>query len=64
MEIEKASVTIGDNVYIGPNAVVVMGCHIGGRVVIGANSFVNKDIPNNTKVFGTPARIVEVLPLI
>jgi len=38
-----------------------MGCHIGNRVVIGANSFVNKDIPDNTKAFGTPARIVNNL---
>jgi len=58
-EIEKASATIGNNVYIGPNVVIAMGCHIGDRVVIGANSFVNKDIPSNTKVFGNPARQVE-----
>ena len=62
-QIEKAPVSIGSNAYIGPNVIVTMGCHIGNRVVIGANSFVNKDIPDNTKVFGTPARIVEVLPL-
>jgi acetyltransferase-like isoleucine patch superfamily enzyme len=61
-EMEKIPVTIGNNVYIGPNVVVAMGCHIGDRVVIGANSFVNKDIPDNTKAFGTPVRIVEVLP--
>jgi acetyltransferase-like isoleucine patch superfamily enzyme len=60
-EIEKAPVKIGNNVYIGPNVVIVMGCHIGDRVVIGANSFVNKNIPENTKAFGTPAKIVEKL---
>jgi len=63
-EIEKAPVTIGNNVYVGPNTVVAMGCHIGNRVVIGANSFVNKDIPDNTKAFGTPAKIIEILPTI
>ncbi len=57
--IEKAPVTIGNNVYIGPNVVIAMRCHIGNRVVIGAISFVNKDIPDNTKAFGTPARIIE-----
>jgi len=57
-EMEKANVVIGNNVYIGPNVVISMGCTIGNRVVIGANSFVNKDIPENTKVFGTPAKII------
>jgi len=56
-DIEKAPVAIGNNVYIGPNAVISMGCHIGNCVVIGANSFVNKDIPANTKAFGTPVEI-------
>jgi len=59
-EIEKAPVTIGNNVYIGPNSIVAMGCHIGSRVVIGASSFVNKDIPDNTKAFGTPAIVIGV----
>jgi acetyltransferase-like isoleucine patch superfamily enzyme len=58
-KMDTASVTIGNNVYIGPNVIISMGCHIGDRVIIGANSFVNKDIPSNTKVFGTPARVIE-----
>ncbi|MCL2156455.1 MAG: acyltransferase [Methanobrevibacter sp.] len=61
LEMEKAPVTIGSNVYIGPNVVISMGCHIGDRVIIGANSFVNKDIPSNTKVFGTPIKIIETI---
>jgi acetyltransferase-like isoleucine patch superfamily enzyme len=56
-EMEKISVSIGNNVYIGPKVVISMGCHIGDRVVIGANSFVNKNIPANTKAFGTPVKI-------
>jgi acetyltransferase-like isoleucine patch superfamily enzyme len=56
-DIEKASVAIGNNVYIGPNAVISMGCQIGDRVIIGANSFVNRDIPANTKAFGVPVEI-------
>jgi acetyltransferase-like isoleucine patch superfamily enzyme len=58
-EIEKAPVVIRSNVYIGPHTIVTMGCQIGDRVIIGANSLVNKDIPANTKAFGTPARIVD-----
>jgi acetyltransferase-like isoleucine patch superfamily enzyme len=60
-EIEKVPVTIGNNVYIGPNVIISMGCHIGDRVIIGANSFVNKDIPSNTKAFGTPAEIKNII---
>ena len=60
-ETEKAPVKIGNNVYIGPNVIISMGCQIGDRVVIGANSFVNKDIPANSKAFGTPAKIIEKL---
>ena len=41
---EYAPVKIGSNVIIHPNSVITMGCIIGDRVVIGANSFVNKDI--------------------
>jgi acetyltransferase-like isoleucine patch superfamily enzyme len=58
-EIEKAPVVIDHHVYIGPNVVIAMGCHIGDHVIIGANSFVNNDIPSNVKVFGTPARVIE-----
>jgi acetyltransferase-like isoleucine patch superfamily enzyme len=58
-DIEKAPVEIGNNVYIGPNVVIAMGCHIGDCAVIGANSFVNRDIPTNSKAFGTPAVIKE-----
>jgi acetyltransferase-like isoleucine patch superfamily enzyme len=61
-DIEKAPVTIGNNVYVGPNVVIAMGCHIGNRVVIGTNSFVNKDIPDNSKAFGTPGRGFELFP--
>ncbi len=56
-EIERDSVKIGNNVYIGPNAVIAKGVNIGDFVVIGANSFVNSDIASYTKVFGTPAKV-------
>lgn len=56
--IEKAPTTIGNNCYIGPNAVITKGVSIGDNVVIGANSLVNKDVPTSSVAFGTPARIV------
>ncbi len=56
-EITKASVSIGNNCYIGPNVVISKGVKIGNNVVIGANSFVNQDIPDNKKVHGTPVKL-------
>lgn len=56
-EITTANVTIGNNCYIGPNVVISKGVNIGDYVVIGANSFVNKDIPSHSKAFGMPAKI-------
>jgi len=57
-ETAKATVSIGDGVYIGAQSIVREGVTIGNRVVIGANSFVNKDIPDNTIVAGSPAKVV------
>ncbi len=56
-EISKASVTIGNHCYIGPNVVISKGVTIGDHVVIGANSFVNCDIPTHSKAYGTPIKI-------
>ena len=49
---------IGDNVYIGPGAKIYGKIRIGNNVAIGANSVVNKDIPDNVTVAGVPAKIV------
>lgn len=56
----KAAVTIGNNCYIGPNAVLSMGITIGNYVVIGANSFVNRDVASGSSGFGSPFRCVGV----
>ena len=54
---EYAKTIIGNNVYIGPNVIIQKGVKIGDRVVIGANSFVNCDIPSNSKAYGSPVKI-------
>ncbi len=51
-------VTIGDNVWMGGNAVVLPGVHIGNNVVIGAGSVVTKDIPDNVIAAGNPCRVI------
>ena len=51
-------VTIGDNVFIGAESVVLPGVKIGSNVIIGANSTVTHDIPDNSVAVGSPAMIL------
>lgn len=53
-----ASVTIGDNVWIGGSTVIVPGVHIGSNVVIGAGSVVTRDIPDWCVAAGNPCRVI------
>ena len=48
-------VTIGNNVFIGADSVVMPGVTIGSNVIIGANSTVTHDVPDNMVVAGSPA---------
>lgn len=50
--------TIGDNVYIGPGAVLFGKIRIGDRVAVGANSVVLRDVADGVTVAGAPARVV------
>lgn len=51
-------VTIGNNVFIGAESVVLPGVTIGNNVIIGANSTVTDNIPDNMVVAGTPAKSI------
>ncbi len=53
------SVTIGDNVWIGGNTVIMPGAHIGSNTVIGAGSVVTKDIPDWVVAVGNPCRVIK-----
>lgn len=48
---------IGNEVWIGPNAVIVGGISIGDNVLIAPNAYVNVDVPANSVVVGNPATI-------
>lgn len=54
---ERRPTRIGSGVYIGPNTIIAMGVTIGDRAVIGAISFVDRDIPAGARAWGVPARI-------
>lgn len=49
--------TIGDNVWIGINAVIVGAVKIGNDVMIAPNAFVNFDVPDHSIVIGNPGVI-------
>lgn len=51
-------VTIGDNVWIGGNAVILPGVTIGSNSVIGAGSVVTKDVPEWVIAAGNPCRVL------
>ena len=51
-------VTIGDDVWIGDNAVILGPVSIGRGSIIGANSVVRCDIPDRTIAAGAPARVI------
>ena len=51
-------VTIGDNVWIGGNTVVLPGVHIGSNTVIGAGSVVTKDIPDWVVAGGNLCQVI------
>ena len=54
----KGSPIIGNNVWIGSNAVVVGKIEIGNNVLIAPNSFVNFNVPSNSIVVGNPGKVI------
>jgi acetyltransferase-like isoleucine patch superfamily enzyme len=58
---ERKSVTIGNNVWIGANSIILPGVTIEDNVVIAAGSVVNKNISNGTLHAGVPARKIKNL---
>lgn len=52
-------VVIGDDVWIGANAVILPGVTIGSHCVVAAGAVVTKDIPDHTLVGGVPAKVIK-----
>lgn len=53
--------TIGDNVNVGANTVIIGKITIGNNVIIGAGSVIVNDIPDNSIVVGNPGKIIKKL---
>ncbi len=58
---KKGKVVIKRNARIGTHSTIMPGITIGENSIIGAYSFVNKDIPPNVLAYGVPVRIIKKL---
>lgn len=56
---EGKPIIIGDNTFIGINAVILKGVTLGKNCVVGANAVVTKSFPDNSVIAGSPARVIK-----
>lgn len=54
----KGDTVIGNDVWIGQNAVILSGVNIGDGAIVGANSVVGSDIPPYSIAVGNPAKVI------
>lgn len=52
---KRGTPVLGNNIYIGANAVIVGKIKIGDNALLGANSLINSDVSNNSVMVGVPA---------
>jgi acetyltransferase-like isoleucine patch superfamily enzyme len=56
---QTADIVIEDDCWIGANAVILGGVHIGKGAIIGAGAVVTKDIPSMAIAVGVPAKVLK-----
>jgi len=61
--VDRAPTRLGDRVFVGANAVILMGVTVGDGAVIGAGAVVTRDVPAGTVVTGVPARPTGIVDL-
>ena len=62
LDARTAPIQIGDDVFIGMNALILKGVSIGAGAVVGAGSVVRRDVPAGAIVAGNTAAVVGELP--
>ncbi len=60
---EPESIIIGNNVWIGLNAIILKGTRIGDNSIVGANSVVKGEYPPNSLLMGNPAKLIKNLKI-
>jgi acetyltransferase-like isoleucine patch superfamily enzyme len=62
-QVDYRPTEIGDHVFVGSNAVVLMGCRVGHHSIIGAGAVLTEgmEVPPYSLVVGVPARVVRSL---
>lgn len=57
--VKKGFVDIGKNVWLGSHSIIFPGVKIGNGAVIGANTLVNRDVPDKAIFYGTPGKVIK-----
>lgn len=57
--VSTSAVNIGNDIWIGANAVILPGVSIGNHSVVAAGAVVTKDVPAHTLVAGVPAKVIK-----
>ena len=58
--VTKGDVVLDEDVWVGSNAVILSGVHVGRGAIIGAGAVVTKDVPAYSIVGGNPAKIIKM----
>jgi len=56
---KEGAITLRKNCKIGSHSTIMPNVTVGNNSIIGAHSFVNKDIPENVLAFGIPIKIIK-----
>lgn len=58
-EVLHCPISIGSNVWIGMNSIILKGVTIGDGAIVAAGSVVNRDVPAGAMVAGVPAKVIQ-----